>query len=152
MDISYIPMKTGYMYLLAIIDLKSRYIVGWSLSNTMETAWVNATLEVAFSRYGTPEIINTDQGSQFTSSEYIDFIKSKENIQISMDGKGRAIDNVYIERFFRTIKYEKLYLQELSNGHEVEKACSEFIDYYNLHRDHSSLQDKTPFQVYSLAA
>ena len=117
MDISYIPMKTGYMYLLAIIDLKSRYIVGWSLSNTMETAWVNATLEEAFKSYGTPEIINTDQGSQFTSSEYIDFIKSKETIQISMDGKGRAIDNVYIERFFRTIKYEKLYLQELCNGH-----------------------------------
>jgi len=152
MDISYIPMKTGYMYLLAIIDLKSRYIVGWSLSNTMETAWVNATLEEAFKSYGTPEIINTDQGSQFTSSEYIDFIKSKETIQISMDGKGRAIDNVYIERFFRTIKYEKLYLQELCNGHQVEKACSEFIDYYNLRRDHSSLQDKTPFQVYSLAA
>ena len=78
MDISYIPMKTGYMYLLAIIDLKSRYIVGWSLSNTMETSWVNATLEVAFKSYGTPEIINTDQGSQFTSSEYIDFITSKE--------------------------------------------------------------------------
>ena len=123
MDISYIPMKTGYIYLLAIIDLKSRYIVGWSLSNTMETSWVNATLEVAFKSYETPEIINTDQGGQFTSSEYIDFIKSKETIQISMDGKGRAIDNVYIERFFRTIKYEKLYLQELCNGHQVEKAC-----------------------------
>lgn len=152
MDISYIPMKTGYMYLLAIIDLKSRYIVGWSLSNTMETAWVNATLEVAFKSYGTPEIINTDQGSQFTSSDYIDFITSKRTIQISMDGKGRAIDNVYIERFFRTIKYEKLYLQELCNGHHVEKACSEFIDYYNQRRDHSYLQDKTPYQVYSLAA
>jgi len=152
MDISYIPMKTGYMYLLAIIDLKSRYIVGWSLSNTMETSWVNTTLQEAFNAYGTPEIINTDQGGQFTSSEYIDFIKSKGSIQISMDGKGRAIDNVYIERFFRTIKYEKLYLQELCNGHQVEKACSEFIDYYNLRRDHSSLQDKTPYQVYSLAA
>ena len=79
------------MYLLAIIDLKSRYIVGWSLSNTMETSWVNATLEEAFKSYGTPEIINTDQGSQFTSSEYIDFITSKRTIQISMDGKGRAI-------------------------------------------------------------
>jgi putative transposase len=152
MDISYIPMKTGYMYLLAIIDLKSRYIVGWSLSNTMETSWVNATLKEAFTTYGKPEIINTDQGSQFTSSEYVNFIKSQKTIQISMDGKGRAIDNVYIERFFRTIKYEKLYLQELSNGHQVEQACSEFINYYNLHRDHSSLQNKTPYQVYSLAA
>ena len=118
----------------------------------METAWVNTTLEEAFKSYGTPEIINTDKGSQFTSSEYIDFITSKETIQISMDGKGRAIDNVYIERFFRTIKYEKLYLQELCNGRQVEKSCSEFIDYYNLRRDHSSLQDKTPFHVYSLVA
>ena len=84
------------MYLLAIIDLKSRYIVGWSLSNTMETSWVNATLEVAFNAYGTPEIINTDQGGQFTSSEYIDFIKSKGTIQISMDGKGRAIDKTWL--------------------------------------------------------
>ena len=109
----------------------------------METSWVNATLEVAFKSYGTPEIINTDQGGQFTSSEYIDFIKSKGSIQISMDGKGRAIDNVYIERFFRTIKYEKLYLQELCNGHQVEKACSDFIDYYNLQRSFFSSRQNT---------
>ncbi|MCB9246348.1 MAG: IS3 family transposase [Flavobacteriales bacterium] len=152
MDISYIPMKTGYMYLLAIIDLKSRYIVGWSLSNTMETSWVIALLQEAFAIYGKPEIINTDQGSQFTSEEYVKFIKSHQTIQISMDGKGRAIDNVYIERFFRTIKYEKLYLQELNNRHQVEQACSEFIEYYNLRRDHSVLEYKTPSQVYHLAA
>ena len=94
------------MCLLAIIDLKIRFIVGWSLSNTMEAAWVNATLEEAFKIYGAPEIINKDQGSQFTSNAYIDFITSKENIQISIDGRGSAIDNNYIERFFRTIKYE----------------------------------------------
>ncbi|MCB9245540.1 MAG: IS3 family transposase [Flavobacteriales bacterium] len=152
MDISYIPMKTGYMYLLAIIDLKSRYIVGWSLSNTMETSWVIALLQEAFAIYGKPEIINTDQGSQFISEEYVKFIKSHQTIQISMDGKGRAIDNVYIERFFRTIKYEKLYLQELNNGHQVEQACREFIEYYNLRRDHSALEYKTPSQVYHLAA
>lgn len=152
MDISYIPMKTGYMYLLAIIDIKSRFLVGWSLSNTMETSWVTATLNEAFEAHGLPEIINTDQGSQFTAKEYVEFIKSYKTIKISMDGKGRAIDNVYIERFFRTIKYEKLYLQELGNGHQVEQACHEFIEYYNQRRDHSSLQNKTPQEVYSLAA
>jgi len=144
-------MKTGYMYFLAIICLKSRYIIGWSLSN-METSWVNASLEVVFNSYGTTEIINADQGSQFTSSEYLDFIKSRKTIQISMDGMGRAIDKVYIERFFRTIRHEKLYLQELGNGHEVEKAYDKFIDYYNLHRYHFSLQNKTPFEVHTLAA
>lgn len=152
MDISYIPMKTGYLYLLAIIDIRSRYIVGWSLSNTMETAWIVSTLDDAISTYGKPEIINTDQGSQFTAVEYVNAVKSYETIKISMDGKGRAIDNVYIERFFRTIKYDKLYLQELNNGHQVEQACSEFIEYYNLRRDHSSLEDRTPYQVYSIAA
>ena len=152
MDISYIPLKTGYMYLLAIIDIKSRFLVGWSLSNTMETSWVTATLIEAFEAHCLPEIINIDQGSQFTAKEYVEFIKSYKTIIISMDGNGRAIDNVYVERFFRTIKYEKLYLQELGNGHQAEQACNEFIEYSNQRRDHSSLQTKTPQEVYSLAA
>ena len=106
MDISYIPMKTGYMYLLAIIDIKSRYIVGQSLSNTMETAWVNTTLEEAFKSYGTPEIINTDQGSQFTSNEFTGLVTDQYNINLSMDSVGRWADNIMIERWFRTLKYE----------------------------------------------
>ncbi|MGQ9621628.1 MAG: IS3 family transposase [Bacteroidales bacterium] len=104
LDITYIPMLRGYMYLVAIMDIYSRCILGWSLSNTMGAEWVVNTLKIAVSKYGKPEIINSDQGSQFTSDEYIDFIKSLETVKISMDGKGRATDNVYIARFFRTIK------------------------------------------------
>ena len=151
-DITYVPMKKGYMYLFVIIDLYSRYIVGWSVSNTMETSWITQTLMKAISQYGIPEIINSDQGSQFTSEDYVSYIKSLKTCEISMDGKGRAIDNVYVERFFRTIKYEKLYLIQLDTGHDVVKACDEFINYYNCRRDHSSLQKRTPENVYKSVA
>ena len=151
-DITYVPMKKGYMYLFVIIDLYSRYIVGWSVSNTMETSWITQTLMKAISQYGIPEIINSDQGSQFTSEDYVSYIKSLKTFEISMDGKGRAIDNVYVERFFRTIKYEKLYLIQLDTGHDVVKACDEFINYYNCRRDHSSLQKRTPENVYKSVA
>jgi putative transposase len=145
-------MEKGYMYLLAIIDLKSRFIVGWSLSNSMETSWVVSTLKDAIRAHGLPEIINIDQGSQFTSFEYIEFVKSLKTVSISMDGKGRAIDNVFIERFWRTIKYEKLYLLEPQNGHQVLEACEEFINYYNHRRDHSSIGDTPPVKIYNKAA
>lgn len=151
-DITYIPMQKGFMYLVAIIDLHSRYIVGWSLSNSMEAEWVTATVKGAVDRYGPPEIINSDQGCQFTADCYIDYIKSLQSTKISMDGKGRAIDNVYIERFWRTIKYDKLYLVCPENGRELHTACREFIDYYNHRRDHSSLENKTPHAVYQIAA
>lgn len=151
-DITYVPMKKGYMYLFVIIDLYSRYIVGWSVSNTMETSWITQTLMKAISQYGIPEIINSDQGSQFTSEDYVSYIKSLKTCEISMDGKGCAIDNVYVERFFRTIKYEKLYLIQLDTGHDVVKACDEFINYYNCRRDHSSLQKRTPENVYKSVA
>ena len=151
-DITYVPMKKGYMYLFVIIDLYSRYIVGWSVSNTMETSWITQTLMKAISQYGIPEIINSDQGSQFTSEDYVSYIKSLKKCQISMDGKGRAIDNVYVERFFRTIKYEKLYLIQLDTGHDVVKACDEFFNYYNCRRNHSSLQKRTPENVYKSVA
>lgn len=151
-DISYIPMQRGYMYLFVIMDVYSRYIIGWSVSNTMETSWITQTLLRAIEQYGIPEIINSDQGSQFTSQEYVSCIKSLKTCQISMDGKGRAIDNVFVERFFRTIKYEKLYLIQLNTGQDVVNACQKFISYYNCRRDHSSLQKRTPENVYKSAA
>ncbi len=118
----------------------------------METSWIIQTLHKAVKQNGIPEIINSDQGSQFTSKEYVEYVKGLIMCRISMDGKGRAIDNVYIERFFRTIKYEKLYLMHLENGQDVTKACDEFIQYYNCKRDHSSLQKHTPEDVYKSAA
>jgi len=151
-DISYVPMYRGFMYLLAIMDIYSRCILGWSLSNTMEAEWVVNTLKVAVNKYGKPGIINSDQGSQFTSDEYIDFVKSLETVKISMDGKGRATDNVYIERFFRTIKYEKIYLEHPEAGSELYHVCSQFINYYNERRDHSSIGNNPPIVIYQRAA
>ena len=151
-DITYIPMPKGYMYLTAIIDVYSRYIVGWSISNSMEAEWVTSVLKEAVELHGAPEIMNSDQGTQFTSNSYIEYLKSLETVQISMDGKGRAIDNVYIERFWRTIKYDKLYLENPENGKELYQACDEFIAYYNHRRDHSSLSDNPPSAVYQRAA
>ena len=151
-DISYIPMVRGYMYLLAIMDVYSRCIPGWSLSDTMEAEWVVNTLRMTVNQYGRPEIISPDQGSQFTPDEYIDYVKSLETVRISMDGKGRAIDNVYIERFFRTIKYEKIYLERPETGNELYHICSQFIQYYNERRDHSSIGNNPPFIVYQRAA
>ena len=152
LDISYIPMVRGYMYLLAIMDVYSRCILGWSLSDTMEAEWVVNTLRMTVNKYGRPEIINPDQGSQFTPDEYVDYVKSLETVRISMDGKGRAIDNVYIERFFRTIKYEKIYLERPETGNELYHICSQFIQYYNERRDHSSIGNNPPFIVYQRAA
>jgi putative transposase len=152
LDISYIPMKHGFMYLLAIMDVYSRCIVGWSVSNSMDAEWVVLTLQEAFNRHGKPQIINSDQGSQFTSDEYVNFIKSQQTINISMDGKGRAIDNVFIERFFRTIKYECLYLHVPENGTELFTLCRNFIHYYNEKRPHSSIGYCPPTMVYRSAA
>jgi putative transposase len=151
-DITYVPMQRGYMYLVAIIDVYSRLIVGWSLSNTMEAGWVVNTLKTAISKYGKPEIINSDQGSQFTSDEYVNYVKSLETVKISMDGKGRAIDNVFIERFFRTIKYEGIYLVYPETGKELHQVCEQFINYYNEKRDHSSIGDVPPIEAYRRAA
>ncbi len=150
LDISYIPMLKGFMYLLAIMDVYSRFIVGWSLSNTMESEWVVNTLSASITQYGKPEIINSDQGSQFTSDEYVNFVKGLETVKISMDGK--AIDNVYIERFFRTIKYDKIYLERPQNGGELQLVCKQFIHYYNERRDHSSIGDVPPKKAYRRAA
>jgi putative transposase len=151
-DISYIPMASGFMYLFAIIDVYSRYIIGWSISNSMDSAWVVSTLKEAIRIYGKPEIINSDQGSQFTSEDYISFVKSLLTTKISMDGKGRAIDNVFIERFFRTIKYDKIYLEPPVDGLHLHSMCEQFIHFYNCERSHSSIGKVPPIQVYTKAA
>ncbi len=152
LDITYIPMPRGYMYMVAIMDLHSRYIVGWSLSNTMESRWVVKTLDEAVRRHGKPGIINSDQGSQFTSDEYIKYVESLETVKISMDGKGRATDNAFIERFFRTIKYDKLYLEVPETVKELHRCCEHFIHYYNQRREHSELDYRPPVTRYMAAA
>ena len=152
LDISYVPIRRGFMYLLAIMDVYSRLIIGWSFSNTMEAEWVVNTLNEAVNKYGKPEIINSDQGSQFTSEEYVTFVKTLKTVKISMDGKGRALDNVYIERFFRTIKYDKIYLEHPETAYQLYLVCSQFMNYYNEERDHSSIGDVPPIQRYRDAA
>jgi putative transposase len=152
LDITYVPMGRGYMYLLAIMDVYSRCILGWSLSNTMDAEWVVEVLRNAVLKNGKPEIINSDHGSQFTSEEYVSFVKSLGTVKISMDGKGRALDNVYIERFFRTIKHDMIYLENPETGNELHAVCKEFINYYNEKRDHSSIGDVPPIVAYRAAA
>jgi putative transposase len=140
-------MKHGFMFLVAIIDWYSRYILGFGLSNTLEKGFVIETIKKAIKTHGTPEIMNSDQGSQFTSQEYIDLLKGN-GIKISMDGKGRALDNQRIERFFRSYKWEKLYLEECETGYELRQLTKDYIDYYNNERPHQSLNYKTPAEYY----
>jgi len=135
------------MYLVAIIDWYSRYIVGFGLSNTLEKASVIETINKAIKANGTPKIMNSDQGSQFTSQEYVDLLK-ENGIKISMDGKGRALDNQRIERFFRSYKWEKLYLEECETGHDLRRLTGEYIEYYNNERLHQSLKYQTPAAYY----
>jgi putative transposase len=135
-DIRYKPIKKEYLSLIAIMDLKSCSVLDWSLSNTTVTDWVKRTIRGVVDKYRAPEIINTDQGVQFTSDAYIQYIMSLGLTQISMDGKGIAIGKVFIERFCLTLKYQKIYLVCQGSGHEAERACREFIDNYNNRRDH----------------
>lgn len=146
-DITYCRMRHGFMYLCAIIDWHTRYIVGFSLSNSLEKGFIIDTIKKAIKQHGRPEILNCDQGSQFTSEEYINLLK-ENTIKISMDGKGRALDNQRIERFFRSYKWEKLYLEEYETGHQLKKITREYIEYYNSVRPHESLGYKTPEEYY----
>lgn len=146
-DITYIPIRKGFMYLFAIIDVYSRYVVGWSLSNTMTADWCVNTIKDAISEYGKPEIINSDQGSQFTSDEYINTLKEFQ-INISMDGKGRALDNIFIERLWRSVKYEHVYLYAYENGQELWNGLSDYFEFYNQKRIHQSLDYQIPKEVY----
>lgn len=147
-DISYVGTPTGFVYLTAIIDWYSRFIISYSISNTMQTDVVLRTVKEAVKKYGKPDILNSDQGSQFTSNEYIDLIKSYKYTRISMDGKGRATDNIAIERFFRSYKWERLYLHFPETVREVKILTKEYIEHYNFTRPHQSYDYKTPAEVY----
>lgn len=146
-DITYIPMRKGFLYLVAIMDWATRKVLSWRLSNTMEADFCVAALEEALACYGKPEIFNTDQGCQFTSDEFITVLKTP-SIRISMDGKGRWMDNVMIERLWRSLKYECIYLHAFETGSEVRQGLKHWIDFYNTRRPHSSLDDKTPDEAY----
>ena len=147
-DITYIPMKRGFLYLVAIMDWNSRRVLSWRLSNSMDVSFCIEALEEAIERYGTPEIFNTDQGSQFTSFEFTTLLK-QSGIRISMDGKGCWVDNVFIERLWRSLKYECIYLHVFDSGSEVRKGIDKWFLHYNTTRPHSSLDGQTPDEVYS---
>lgn len=136
-DITYIPMRNGFMYLSAIIDVYSRKIVGWGISNTLAAAWCKEVLDEAISTHGKPSIINTDQGCQYTSALWTQYLESA-GIQISMDGKGRALDNVWIERFWRSLKYDYVYLNPAEDGFDLYEGIKKYIDYYHSKIHHTT--------------
>jgi putative transposase len=146
-DISYIPMRRGFLYLVAIMDWASRKVLAWRLSNTLDADFCVSALEEAMARYGMPEIFNTDQGSQFTSEAFTCVLKAA-GIRISMDGKGRWMDNVMIERLWRSLKYECIYLHAFETGSEVRQGLKHWIELYNFRRPHSSLDGRTPDEAY----
>lgn len=150
-DITYIPMKRGFLFLTAIIDVYSRYVVGWGLSNSLEAGNSLKVINKAISDFGKPEMVNSDQGSQFTCEGWVEYLKEQEII-ISMDGKGRCLDNIWIERFWRTIKQEYVYLYPAEDGKVLFKGLKKFLDYYNNRRTHRSLDRKTPFDWFEYAA
>jgi putative transposase len=145
-DITYIPMEKGFLYLVAIIDLYSRFILSWRLSNSMETGFCVEALKEALQK-GTPEIFNTDQGSQFTSDEFVSILAGK-GIRVSMDSVGRYTDNIFVERFWRTLKYEEVYLKAYQDAIEARRELTKYIAFYNLERPHQALRYKTPAEEY----
>ena len=147
MDIPYIPMARGFVYLVAVLDWFSRKVLAWRLSTTLETGPCIESLKDAMRRHGKPEIMNTDQGSQFTSIEFIKTLKDAD-IQISMDGKGAWRDNVFVERLWRTIKYEEVYLRAYDSVSAARESLCRYLTFYNTRRPHSSLDGRTPDQAY----
>jgi len=145
-DITYIPMRGGFLYLVTVMDWFSRFVLSWELSNTMETSFCLAALEAAFA-WGSPEIFNTDQGAQFTSADFLAPLK-KQQIRISMDGYGRAIDNVFIERLWRSLKYELIYPGDFASGLDLWPALDRYFRFYNYQRPHQALGYKTPADLY----
>ena len=145
-DITYIPVQCGFLYLVAIMDWATPHVLAWRLSNTMDATFCVEALREALSRYGKPEMFNTDQGSQFTSHDFTGVLKAAE-VTISMDGRGRCMDNIFIERLWRSLKYEAIYLHELTDGFVAERVIGEWIDFYNTERPHSSFDGRTPAEA-----
>lgn len=145
-DLTYIPMARGFIYLVAVMDWHSRYIISWRLSNTMEADFCVEALKDGLSR-ATPEIFNTDQGSQFTSEDFVGAIKGA-GAQVSMDGRGRYLDNIFVERLWRSLKYEEVYLNPYENIKQARESISRWIDFYNNGRPHQALDYRTPAEVY----
>lgn len=146
-DITYIPMRRGFVYLVAIVDWYSRRVLAWQLSNTLTTDFCVEALQEAILRYGSPEIFNTDQGSQFTSTEFTGVLKA-HGIRISMDGKGCWRDNVFVERLWRTIKYDEVYLKAYDSVSQAKASLGQFITFYNSRRPHQTFAGKTPDMIY----
>ncbi len=146
-DITYIPVQHGFMYLVAIMDWATRHVLSWRLSNTMDAGFCVEALNDALARYGRPEIFNTDQGSQFTSLDFTGVLRDA-GVSISMDGRGRCMDNIFIERLWRSLKYEAVYLHERTDGFKAERVIGEWIGFYNTVRPHSALAGRTPAEAY----
>jgi putative transposase len=146
-DITYIPMRRGFLYLVAIMDWASRRVLAWRLSNTMEADFCIEALEEAMARHGRPEIFNTDQGSQFTTPRFTDVL-IEAGVKVSMDGKGRWMDNVFIERLWRSLKYECIYLNAFETGSEARAGIGRWITYYNTERPYSALGGRTPLEAH----
>jgi putative transposase len=147
-DISYIPMRRGFLYLVAVMDWTSRKVLSWRLSNTMDVEFCREALEEALTVYGRPEIFNTDQGSQFTSLRFTEVLLAA-GVQVSMDGRGRWMDNVFIERLWRSLKYECVYMNAFETGGEARTGLRRWIDYYNAERPHSALGGRTPAEAHA---
>ena len=148
-DVTYIPMRRGFLYLVAVMDWASRKVLSWRLSNTMEADFCVAALEEAIARYGKPDIFNTDQGSQFTSFAFTNTLRDA-GIRISMDGRGRWMDNVFIERLWRSLKYECVFLNAFETGSEARAGIGCWIGYYNADRPHSAFDGRTPDETYAM--
>ena len=147
-DITYIPMRRGFLYLVAVMDWASRRVLAWRLSNTMEADFCIEALDEALARYGRPEIFNTDQGSQFTSPRFVEVLTAA-GVRVSMDGRGRWMDNVFIERLWRSVKYECVYLHAFETGGEARAGLGRWISYYNADRPHSALGGRTPAEAHA---
>lgn len=150
-DITYIPMAKGFMYLIAIVDIFSRFVVGWKISNNLEAENCLQVQKEAVEKYGKPEIVNSDQGSQFTSLLWTNYLDN-EGIKISMDGKGRAIDNIFIERLWRTVKQDYIYLSPIEDGRELYRGLKKFFEHYNHFKAHQGIGRIPPVRLYLPAA
>ena len=146
-DITYIPMRRGFLYLVAVMDWATRKVLTWRVSNTMDASFCVEALQEAMARFGTPEIFNTDQGSQFTAADFTDVL-TEAGVRISMDGRGRWMDNVFIERLWRSLKYECVYLHAFETGSQLRAGLTKWIAYYNAERPHSTFHGMTPDECY----